>query len=80
MRMGSGEGSTMRNFIVVFFFFRSPNRVMVIKSITLKWVEHVARMESRSDFKILTCKHTEKRPLGRPGLYERTILERILKK
>ena len=39
----------------------------MIKSITLRWAGHVARMEEgRSAFKILTGKHTEKRPLGRP--------------
>ena len=56
MRMGSGEGSTMRNFIV----FR------VIKSKRLIWTGHIARMEEgSSDFKILTDKPTGKRPLGR---------------
>ena len=39
----------------------------MIKSRRLKWAGHVARMkEDRSAFKILTCKPTEKRPLGRP--------------
>ena len=33
----------------------------------LRWAGHVARMEEgRIAFKILTCKPTEKRPLGRP--------------
>ena len=33
----------------------------------LRWGGHVARMEEgRSTFKILTCKPTVKRPLGRP--------------
>ena len=60
--MGSGEGSTMSNFIVC-----SPNIVRVIKSIRLRWAGHVARMEEgRSAFKILTGKPTGKRPLGRP--------------
>ena len=57
--MGSGGGSTMRNFIVV----RSPNIVRVIKSRRLTWTGHVPRMEEgRSAFKILTGN----RPLGRP--------------
>ena len=57
--MGSGEGSTMRNFIV---FYRSPNIVRVIKSRRLRWAGHVARMvEGRSAFKMLTGK-----PTGRP--------------
>ena len=38
----------------------------MIKSIRLKWVEHVARKEEgMSAFKILTGKPTGKRPLGR---------------
>ena len=33
----------------------------------MRWAGHVARMkEGRSAFKILTGKHTGKRPLGRP--------------
>ena len=33
----------------------------------MKWADHVVRMEEgRSAFKILTGKHTGKRPLGRP--------------
>ena len=44
----------------------SPNIVRVIKSRRLRWAGHVARMEEgRSAFKILTCKPTGKRPLGR---------------
>ena len=35
----------------------------------MRWAEHVARMEEvRSAFKILTCKPTGKRPLGRHRL------------
>ena len=63
MRMGSGEGSTMRNFS----FYRSPNIVRAIKSRRLRWTGHVARMEEgRSAFKILTGKPRGKRSLGRP--------------
>ena len=62
--MGSGEGSTMRNFIVCTL---SPNVVRVIKSRRLRWPGHVARMEEvRSAFKLLTGKPTGKRDLGRP--------------
>ena len=35
------------------------------KSIRLRWAGHLARMEEGA-FKILTGKHTRKRPLGRP--------------
>ena len=43
MRMGSAEGSTMRNFIVC------------AVHIILRWAGHVVRMEEgRSTFKILT--------------------------
>ena len=63
MRMGSGEGSTMRNFIVL---YRSPNIVRKIKSRRLRWAEHVAIMEEgKSAFKMLTDKPTGKRPLRR---------------
>ena len=41
----------------------------MIKSRSLRWAGHVARMEEgRSSFKILTDKPTGKRPLGRPRL------------
>ena len=43
-------------------FYRSPNKVRVIKSRKLRWAGH----EGRSSFKILTDKPTGKRPLGRP--------------
>ena len=52
MRMGSGEGSTMRNFIVCYC---SSNIVKVIKSSRLRWAGHIARMEEgRSAYTILT--------------------------
>ena len=64
--MGSGEGFTMRNFIVCSV---STNIVRVIKSRRLRWAGHVARMEEvRSSFKILTGKPSGKRPLWRPRL------------
>ena len=47
--------------------YRSPNIVRVIKSRTLRWAVHVARMEEvRSALTILTGTPTGKRPLGRP--------------
>ena len=59
MRMGSGEGSTMRNFIVC-----TVNIVTMIKYRRLRWAGHVARMEEgRSAFKILTGKPTGTRIL-----------------
>ena len=42
MRMGSGEGFTMRNFI---FCTVPPNIVRAIKSRRLRWAGHVARVE-----------------------------------
>ena len=63
-RMGSGDGSTMRNFIVCTVHL---NIVRVNKSRRLRWAEHVARVEEdRSAFKILTSKPIGKRTLGRP--------------
>ena len=60
--MGSGEDSTMRNFIDC-----TINIVRVIKYRRLRWAGHVARMEEgRSAFRILTGTPAQKRPLGRP--------------
>ena len=62
--MGSGEGSTMRNLIVL---YHSPNIIRVIKSRRLIWAGHIARMEEdRSAFKVLTGTPVETRFLGRP--------------
>ena len=46
--------------------YRSLYILRVIKSRSLRWAGHVARMKDRSGFKILTGKPTGKRPLGRP--------------
>ena len=48
------------------YLYRSPNIVRVIKSRRLRWAGHVAIMEGRSAFKILTGRPTGKRPFGRP--------------
>ena len=46
--MGSGEGFTMRNFLVSTV---PPNIVKVIECRILRWAGHVVRMEEgRSDF------------------------------
>ena len=58
--MASGEGSIMRNFIVCTVHLII---VRVIKSRTLRWAGHVARMEERSAFKMLTGKPTGKMSL-----------------
>ena len=63
MRMGSGEGSTMRK---LHSLYRSPNIVKVNTSRRLRWEGHVARMEEdRGAFKILKGTPTGKRTLGR---------------
>ena len=60
MRMESGEGSTMRNFIVCTVH-------LLVKAINpIRWTGHVVRIIGRSDFKILILKPTGKRTLGRP--------------
>ena len=60
MRMGSGEGSTMRKFIVC--------TIHLVESKRLRWAGHLARKEEgRSVFKILGDKPTGRRPVGRPG-------------
>ena len=57
--MGSGEGFTMRNFIVC--------TIHLIKPRTLRWAGHVARMEEGNNaLKILTGTCIGKTPLGRP--------------
>ena len=61
--MGSEEGFTMRNFIVL---YRSPNIVRMIKSRRLRWAGNVPRMkEGRSTFKILTGNRSLERPRHR---------------
>ena len=65
-RDGNGELRRLHN-EKLHSLYRSPNIVRVIKSRRLRWAGHVARMEEGgSAFKILTDKHTGKRPLGRP--------------
>ena len=55
--MGSGEGSTMRYFIVC----------TVHRSRRLRWTGNVVRLEEGgSAFKILTGKPAGERPLARP--------------
>jgi hypothetical protein len=57
----TGEGSTMRNFIICFIHLIRLN-----ESRRLSWASHVVRMEEgRSAFKIITGKPTRKRPSGR---------------
>ena len=63
MRMRSGEGFTASNLSL----YRSPNRVMAIKSRRFRWAGHVTRRgESESAFRILSPKATGKRPLRFP--------------
>ena len=55
---------------------------MVIKCTRLRWTDHIARMgeESKTSFKILTGKPTEKKPLGQLGVLGKTSFEWILNK
>jgi len=47
--------------------YSSPNIVRVIKSRTMRWAGHVARMgERRGIYRVLVWKSEGKRPLGRP--------------
>ena len=63
MRMGNGECSTMRNFIVC----TAHLIVRVIKSKRLRWAGHVVRMEEgRSALKLLTGIPAGNIPLGSP--------------
>ena len=73
MRIGSGEGLTVRNFIVCTVHL-IRDILVVINSRRLRWAGHATRMkEGRSAFIISTDKPTGNRPLGNP----RTILEFI---
>jgi hypothetical protein len=48
--------------------YSSPNIVRVIKSRSLRWTGHVARMgEGRGVYRVLVGRPESKRPLGRPG-------------
>jgi hypothetical protein len=42
----------------------SPNTIHVIKSVSLRWVGHVACMGERGAYKIVVGKPEGKRPLG----------------
>jgi hypothetical protein len=47
--------------------YSSPSIIRMIKSRTMSWAEHVARMgEKRNAYRILVGKSEGKRPLGRP--------------
>jgi len=47
--------------------YSSPNIVQVIKSRSMRWAGHVARMgEERGVYRVLVGKPKGKRPLGRP--------------
>jgi hypothetical protein len=49
--------------------YGSPNIVTVIKSRTMRWVEHVARIgKGRGVYRVLVGKPEGKRPLGRQRL------------
>jgi len=47
--------------------YSSPNIVEVIKSKSMRWAGHVARMgEGRGIYRVLVRRPERKRPLGRP--------------
>jgi hypothetical protein len=46
--------------------YYSPNGIRVIRSRTMEWSGHVARMEVINDYKILVGKHEGKRQLRSP--------------
>jgi hypothetical protein len=76
MRIGSGEGFTMKNTEFSTIHFTYMLRVNTGKSGRLKLAGHVARMEEdKSAFKILIDKPRRKKTLGRSSVDERTIFE-----
>jgi hypothetical protein len=51
----------------LYALYSSPNIIRVIKSRTLRWAGHVARMgERRGAYRVLVGKPEGRRPLGRP--------------
>jgi hypothetical protein len=47
--------------------YSSPSIIRMIKSRSMRWAEHVARMlEKRNAFRILVASQKDRRPLGRP--------------
>jgi hypothetical protein len=44
--------------------YSSPSIIRMIKSRRMRWAWHVARMEKRNAYRILTSKPEGKRPLG----------------
>jgi hypothetical protein len=55
-----GENCIMRSFITC-------RIIRMMKSMRMRWAEHVARMvETRNAYRILVGKPEGKRPLGRP--------------
>jgi hypothetical protein len=47
-------------------FYSSPNIILVVKSMMMKWVGHIARMKAKLNaYKVLVGKPERKGPLGR---------------
>jgi hypothetical protein len=60
-------------------FYSSPNIVIIIKSIRMRWTWHVARMrEKKNAYKVLVGKAEGKGPTERDGRRWRIILKWIL--
>jgi hypothetical protein len=52
---------------IVFSVYSSPNTIMQMKSRTVRWTGHVARMgEQRKVYRVLVGKPDGKRPFERP--------------
>jgi hypothetical protein len=61
--------------------YSSPSIIRMIKSITMKWTGHVARMgEKRNAYRILVGKPEGQRPLGRLRRRGWTVLKWILER
>jgi len=59
--------------------YASPNVVRMVKSRRMRWARHaVCVREMRNIYSFMLCKLEGKRPLGRPNLYGRLMLEWIL--
>jgi hypothetical protein len=65
----------------LYALYSSPNIILVIKSIRLRGVGHVAHMgDSARAYKVLARKPEGRRPLGRSGVNGRIILKWIFER
>ena len=63
----------------LYYLYILPNMVRVIKSRRMRWAGHVVRIrEKRGVQRVLVGKPEAKRPLGRPGVGWRTLVNAVM--